>query len=186
MRRWRGIGRGLAGAVALGLVLVVVGTPRSGRMGTVAAGEVVVEPDLAGVELPPNLAPLSFRFRASASAYGVRVQGSHGAPLAVTSRRSSLRLPARQWRALLVANRGGELSVTTAVQDHSGRWQGLTRRCRVGAEPIDRYVVYRLLRPLHNTWGSVGIYQRDLSGFTERVAVRPPAPAAARAAGRAG
>lgn len=37
----------------------------------------------------------------------------------------------------------------------------------ISNEPIDEYLVYRLLYPGYELWNEMGIYQRDLTGYEE-------------------
>ena len=128
-----------------------------------------LHPDYSGIVIPSNIAPLNFVVREQADRVVVRLSGQQGTPLVVSGRKGVIRLPAQQWRKLLEQNRGGELQVEVAVRDVNRAWhrfQAVTNR--IASEPIDRYVVYRLLSPIDHLWRKMGIYQRDLETFRER------------------
>jgi hypothetical protein len=131
-----------------------------------------LEPDYTDLVVPPNLAPLNFAIREPGRSYVVRLSGAHGQPLVVSAADGLVRFPPQQWSALLEANRGGPIHVDIFVRGDDGPWRQYQRVTHTVADkPIDRYLVYRLIRPIFNTWGPVGIYQRDLAGWNETTVV---------------
>ena len=133
-----------------------------------------MKPDYAGVTLPPNIAPLNFVLNESSeglSRFRVRLSGVGGAPVESDAEGGSVVVfPEKAWHALLAANRGG--SVTLEVfgrRDRSGPWSRFTPVTnRVAPDAIDSTLVYRYLKPLYNYYSELGIYQRDLGGFSVR------------------
>jgi len=126
-------------------------------------------PDYTGVVIPPNLAPLNLRIEEPGRQYRVEFRSARGEPIVVSSRTGTIQIPADRWRRLLQANAGRPLLCDVQVQDSQGHWvrfQTVTNQ--IAAEPIDRYLVYRLLRPLYNLYSELGIYQRDLTSFDQR------------------
>lgn len=128
----------------------------------------VVRPDVFGTVIPPNIAPLSFVVQEPGQRYRVRLSGTRGKAIDVSSDSPSIRFPPAAWSELLEANRGRMIQYDICVQDDLGRWTRYSRqRLTVASEPIDRYLVYRRIRPLYNMWSNFGIYQRDLASFEE-------------------
>ena len=151
--------------------------------GCVAAGRLAtIYPDYVNVVIPPNIAPLNFRIEEPGCRYHVRIRSEQGRPIQISSRSDQIRIPARQWRALLAKNRGGKVSVDVYVQTEdkeSGASKGkaLWRQFDsftndIAADDIDRYLVYRRIHPAHSVWKEMGIYQRDLSTFDESVVLQ--------------
>ena len=62
---------------------------------------------------------------------------------------------------------GQEIFIRIAVRQN-GSWTGFTDiKDTVSQDPIDPYLVYRLLYPGYELWNEMGIYQRDLTGYEE-------------------
>jgi len=131
-----------------------------------------LRPDYAGVTLPPNIAPLNFVVAEPGDAYFVRLKGAAAEALEVRRRTPSIVFPPRAWRRFLAANRG-PVQAEVYVRAAGGRWQRFrTVTSTVADEPIDAYLVYRLMKPIYNNYINVGIYQRCLEGFEEREVLR--------------
>ncbi len=128
-----------------------------------------LSPDYAGIVIPPNIAPLNFAIEEPEVArHRVRVLPVHGRPLEVTGNSASVELPMAGWRAMLESNRGEPLVFEVEVRGSAGDWRRFAPVTNlVSADPVDGYLVYRLLRPVYNIYGAMGIYQRDLGSFTE-------------------
>ncbi|MDH7570224.1 MAG: hypothetical protein QHJ73_11640, partial [Armatimonadota bacterium] len=63
---------------------------------------------------------------------------------------------------------GGELLLEVYTQDIAGQWfRFSTIHNQVAPEPVDGYLVYRLLAPIYNQWSHLGLYQRHLATFRE-------------------
>lgn len=126
-------------------------------------------PDYADTVIAPNVAPLNFRIREPGERFVARLAGENGKSIEVSSRDGRVVWPARAWSQLLARNRGAALRVTVTVQGGNGssrRFDAI--RIDVAPEPLDRYLVYRLIPPLDHYSVDMGIYERDLEGFAER------------------
>jgi hypothetical protein len=125
-------------------------------------------PDYVGVTLPPNIAPLNFRIQETGAAYRVELRSTYGAPLSLSGRPASLRIPPQAWRSLLRANPGQPFFWDIAVQkDRSGWTRFATVTNHIASEEIDPYLSYRLIKPLFNAYLHVGLYQRNLESFDQ-------------------
>ncbi len=179
-----------AAARYLGSVLVAIGTGLSvllcGCDGRETPNEpwAVVDrepqmwPDYSGVVLPPNIAPLNFSIAEHGTRYFVRVHAAHDKPIELFSKTGEIRIPLRPWRRLLRNNRGGTLSLDIFVksgpsaqtESGPGQWQRFARvTSTIAKEDIDPFIVYRRIWPGHSLWGQMGIYQRNLQSYEERV-----------------
>lgn len=126
-------------------------------------------PDYTDVTLPPNIAPINFVLDEVAKEYYVRISSSNGRAIELLTRSNTVRIPIRPWRRLLAANRGLKLDIEVFAKGHDGKWGRFWPiTCRIAAQSVDRYLVYRLIRPLFIYVGRMGIYQRDLSSFDQR------------------
>jgi len=128
-----------------------------------------IDPDYAGVTIPPNIAPLNFAVREPGMAYQIQIEGPAGGGFTVRSEQPRIRLPRRRWRELLARARGDSMRWRVAAQQADGTWREYAPVfVRVAPEPIDPVLVYRRLRPLYSKYVEMGIYQRDLESYQER------------------
>ncbi|MCX8108508.1 MAG: hypothetical protein N3G20_06865, partial [Verrucomicrobiae bacterium] len=128
-----------------------------------------IRPDYTGTVFPPNIAPPNFAIDEPGDAYRVTIRGPAGRPIQIQSRRQSILIPQDQWKTLLELNKDNNISFEMAVRSANGAWlvfQPVTNR--VAPHPIDRTLVYRLLRPLYNFYTEMGIYQRDLESYRQK------------------
>lgn len=126
----------------------------------------VLFPDYVEVTIPSTIAPLNFRVEAEYEKIDVKVQGVQGDALHVQER-SVAKFPVADWTALLAQNRGGELKLTISLKQE-GKWiQYAPFSVYVSEAPIDYGLVYRLIAPGYEVYSKMGIYQRDLSNFTQ-------------------
>lgn len=126
-----------------------------------------ISPDYVGIVLPPNIAPLNFAVWEKGQRFLVRMRGKAGEAIEIVSHTPTITIPPQRWQALLDCNRGKELR-WDVYAEVDGRWSRFdTIVNRVATDPIDPYLVYRLIPPVHNKWLDVGVYQRHLTTFTE-------------------
>jgi hypothetical protein len=129
-------------------------------------------PDYAGVTIPANIAPLNFRVAEPGRRCHVRFTGPSGAGLEIDGPACEVSIPARGWRELLRGAAGHRLSLEIAVQQDDGAWaQYDPVDVEVAPEPIDPYVVYRLMDPIYRIVSRIDIRQRSLEGFDEKTLV---------------
>ncbi len=135
-----------------------------------------LDPDPADCTIPPNIAPLNFQVKEEGSRYCVRVTSQSGGQLVVASRSPRIVFPSQQWHGLLAGSRGQGLSLDVYVRGRDRQWRHFdTLAAFVAPDEIDPYVVYRRIKPLHNTFTNMGTYQRRLDGYEETpILVSPP------------
>ncbi len=127
-------------------------------------------PDYAGVTVPCNIAPLNFkihgasRIRAEFASAGVR-------RFSVEGRRGVIDIPAKKWRELLSGAGDVEITVSAWTADNPDGVRYSPFTVHVADDPIDGWLAYRLMEPGYEGWLQMGIYQRDLTSFTEKVLV---------------
>lgn len=127
-----------------------------------------LRPDYRDTVIPPNIAPLNFVIQEPAESYRVHVRGANGIPLELRSRTPAVVIPEQPWRALLAANAGGPLYWEVFVRSNGEDWERFAPVTnQVAREPVDRTLVYRLLKPLYNFYSELGIYQRDLESHQQ-------------------
>ncbi len=127
-----------------------------------------IQPDYAGVTIPPNIAPMNFSVKEPGTGYLVVIRGASGDPVRIETSSGDVRIPPGPWKELLAANTGRDLTIEICVKDSADRWIRFDAISdHIAQEPIDGYLVYRKFGPLFNQWGKMGIYQRCLENFDE-------------------
>jgi hypothetical protein len=155
------------------LAIPLTAAEASGPATNAAAPRARIDPDYTDLVIPPNIAPLNFTILEPPGPCRVRLRGPSGAAVEVESRAQRVQIPVHPWRMLLEANRGQSLQIELYRRDPRGNWRlHDTFTNEVAREEIDGWLVYRLIRPLYNQYVEVGIHQRNLSTFDERVVLR--------------
>jgi hypothetical protein len=171
-RRRFGLGIGLAAAVLLTAVLggslLWTSCRRTPDLDGAIRSERPprIDPDYASLVIPPNIAPLNFRILEDGRDFLVRLSSESGENCEIRCPDGSCRIPAGSWRRLLEGGKGGRLRYDVFAQKHDGTWARFEPLINtVAQEPIDSYLVYRLLLPNKARARIRGIYQRDLESF---------------------
>jgi hypothetical protein len=130
-----------------------------------------IYPDYSSTVIPPNIAPLNFMVQEEGSYYCAKIYSGKGEGIEVFSRSPKILIPTDSWHELLDKNRGGELHFDIFVRADNQRWSRFrTITNKIAGEDVDGYLVYRRLHPMHmQTMGRIGIYQRDLRNFDEKL-----------------
>ena len=127
-----------------------------------------IDPDYTSLVIPPNIAPLNFRIMEDGKDYLVKISSEDGSQLRIHCPDGTCRIPAKSWRKLLDTSKGGRLVYRVLVQQEDGTWLQFKEIANtVAEEPIDSYIVYRLLMPNKSRSSIRGIYQRDLESSEE-------------------
>jgi hypothetical protein len=128
-------------------------------------------PDYDSTIIPPNIAPLNFMVKEAGSRFFVKIYSQKGEPIEIDSRSAKIQIPENLWHELLGKNRGGELHFDIFVRAENQRWNRFqTITNRIANEDIDGYIVYRRMLPFHYPLKShIGIYQRNLANFDEKI-----------------
>ena len=86
----------------------------------------------------------------------------------ITVRGRDVKLPSKEWKALVQANKGSDIVYTVNVK-RKGEWLKLAQfKGTVAEDPIDDYMVYRLLAPSYEFYTAFSIRQRNLSTGEDR------------------
>lgn len=164
---------GLLAAVG-GVGLFVIGASGAADLASaVAAGRAPrIRPDYSSTVIPPNIAPLNFLVEEPGTDYRVRIRADQGQAIDVASRSGTIEIPLLPWQQLLGANRGRNLTFDICVRRPDGQWTRFEPIVNAIADAdIDRYLCYRLIKPIYIVRVNVGIYQRDVQTYDESVVV---------------
>jgi hypothetical protein len=127
-----------------------------------------IEPDYTDLVIPPNIAPLNFTIKEPGAAFYLKVHGKAGSPIEIHGRTPKLAIPEEPWHRLLGLNKGGEVQMDIYAQGDDRKWRRFVATTnQVAEEAIDPFLLYRKIHPSHNTWSTMGLYQRNLQTFDE-------------------
>ena len=130
--------------------------------------EAVIYPDYREITVPCNIAPLNIQVQNAGEEYVGCISGENGAQLlAAAGKDGKLQFNLEYWHKLLQENKGRNLSVTLYARQE-GKWvQFPSYKITVAPEEIDAYLSYRLIEPGYELYKHLGLYQRNLTNFTE-------------------
>lgn len=127
-----------------------------------------ISPDYIGVTIPAGMAPLNFYIdNDSIDRLYVIVRGENGEEL--RSQGAYADFDIEEWHSLTRNNINSSLQVTVRARKE-GEWiEYKSFPIFVSGDAIDEWgVTYRLIPPGYETYGLMGLYQRDLSNFEEK------------------
>ncbi len=125
-------------------------------------------PDYRDIVIPPNIAPLNVQVKNPGSAYAASITGKKGQIIVNANEEGKLQIDTTEWRQLLNENKGGELRVAIYAEQEAGWVKFPEYAITVAQEDIDPYLSYRLIEPSYELYRQLGIYQRNLTNFTEK------------------
>ena len=125
-------------------------------------------PDYRDIVIPPNIAPLNVQVKNPGSAYTASITGKKGQIIVNANEEGKLQIDTTEWRQLLSDNKGGELRVAIYAEQEAGWVKFPEYAITVAQEEIDPYLSYRLIEPSYELYRQLGIYQRNLTNFTEK------------------
>ena len=130
-----------------------------------------IYPDYIGVTIPVNIAPLNFcMVDETVLLIDAVITDSHGNSLH-SQGEESIEIDLDDWHTLLAQNRGDSLSVTVSAKYDDGWHTYSPFSIYVSPDSIDYGICYRLIEPGYEVWSKMGIYERDLSSFSERALI---------------
>lgn len=126
-----------------------------------------IYPDYRDIYIPSNIAPLNIQVTSGGDEFVAAIKGKSSEILAAATEDGKLLFDSTEWHALLADNQNGTLEVT--IYSHrDGKWLQHPAYALHVAEPIDRYLSYRLIEPSYEIYRQLGLYQRDLETFSEK------------------
>ena len=149
--------------LSLSLLFFACSVPEGARE---SGEEANIFPDYKGVVIPPNISPLDFKILNDGERYVTTISGEKAGT--ITVRGCDVKLPSKEWKALVEANKGSDIVYTVNVK-RKGEWLKLAQfKGTVVEDPIDDYMVYRLLAPSYEFYTAFSIRQRNLSTGEDR------------------
>jgi hypothetical protein len=131
----------------------------------------VIEPDYSDVTIPPNVAPMNFCIKEEGSSFIViATSATSGYQIKTGSRNGIIRFPQKSWKKLLKNSVGDkiEIRIFSFKKDSDVPEEYNTVYMHVSDDPIDPYLVYRLIYPGYYSWSHIKIVQRSIESFEEK------------------
>ncbi len=125
-------------------------------------------PDYNGITVPYNIAPLNFELKDSCKGLFVKISSRNGEDN-FSFRTKKVCFPEKKWKEILSKSKQDTVFITIYSKkgDKWGKYKPI--RFFVSKDPIDRILVYRKIMPGYQTWNTMGIYERDLCSFKEKL-----------------
>ncbi len=122
-------------------------------------------PDYKDVCVPVNIAPLNFEFTDSCEVLYVDMKGKEG--VLSVSGENKIDIPVNKWHKFLQKNAGETIAVNVFAKKNGQWFKYQPFSINISKDSVNSYLVYRLISPGYESWGEMGIYQRNLTDFTE-------------------
>jgi hypothetical protein len=137
---------------------------------TIPSGELPpIWPDYIGVTIPANIAPMNFGPEDGLPVKGIRVKVMDDEGKTVlSSKGTAARFPVRKWHRVIKEATGSSLSFLVDMKTERGWTRYLPFEMHVSPDPIDYGLTYRLIPPGYQSFGHMGIFERNLSNFRQR------------------
>lgn len=124
-------------------------------------------PDYRDIFIPQNIAPLNIQIQSDGDEFVACIKGEKGQEItAAAGEDGKLMFDTAAWHTLLNDNAGKELNVEL-YSHRDGQWLAHPAYKLHVAEPIDEYLSYRLIEPSYELYRQMGLYQRNLTNFTQ-------------------
>ena len=129
--------------------------------------QAAIYPDYKGIVIPPNIAPLNFIVKSEGDEFVALIEGKGKELLASSGCDGKIQFDSLEWRNMLLGSKGENLKATIYAL-RNGSWVSFpTYSITVAEESIDQYLSYRLIEPGYMLYRQIGLYQRDLTNFSQ-------------------
>ena len=155
----------------LALVLITSCTMETVRDAKQETAQPKIYPDYTGVIIPVNIAPLNFCMEDERALLIDAVITDKQGNSIHSQGEESLDFDIDDWHNMLDINRGDKLTVTVSAKYEDGWHTYRPFFIYVSNDSIDYGICYRLIEPGYEVWSKMGIYERDLSSFSERALI---------------
>ena len=133
-----------------------------------------IDPDYTDVTIPPNIAPMNFIIKEDAGYFRVTAtSGAGNIKIHVKSSDGKVLFPEKKWKKLLRESTGDKITIEVS-SGSKGKESGSEYEpfyFYVSEEPIDPYLVYRLIHPGYYNWSNIRIMQRSIESFEQETVV---------------
>jgi hypothetical protein len=171
MRRNEGHARHDAGALFLAVCALLFsgcGPDRPIDQGQLQGRQPRLFPYAVGTVIPPNIAPLNFVVREKGERFFVTIAARGEPGIEIASASPTIAIPMDKWKRLLAGARGRPIGIEVCCYADNAWLRYETVWDTVAVDTIDSHVAYRKI-PVCKDWAYMGMYQRDIRGFSEEL-----------------
>jgi tetratricopeptide (TPR) repeat protein len=127
-----------------------------------------IQPDYSNITIPPNIAPLNFYIDEDGTKYYVKIYSKNGIGIIIKSKDSGIKIPIKQWKKLLKQNTNNTLFIDIHIMRNNIWFKYNTIKNQIADDPIDNYIVYRLIYPQFYIKNRMDIYQRNIENYSKK------------------
>lgn len=129
-----------------------------------------IYPDYINVTIPVNIAPLRFGIKNAADESVVVIEGKNGKSV-IGAEDNKFLIKEKDWKQIVGQSAGDSVCVRV-YSKKEGKWFAYKPfSWYISHDEIDQWLVYRLIAPGYELWNKMGIYQRNLSTYSENVII---------------
>lgn len=125
----------------------------------------LMNPDYSSVTVPENIAPLNFEVKGASRVCAIFESEGHS----ITSRGREVCVGVRRWHKFMDA--AGDTVRVSVRAKMDGKWCEIEPFEIYKAEAADPYIAYRLIEPGYEVWNEMGIYQRNITDFSQKAII---------------
>ncbi len=123
-------------------------------------------PEYVNTAIPPNIAPLNFIINNAGEKYYVSIHSENGRKINILAKRNKIIIPERKWKNLLENNKGNKVLTDIFIKKEGKGWHKYKSiENTIACDPMDSYIVFRLINPGYILWEEMGIYQRNIENY---------------------
>lgn len=122
-------------------------------------------PNYKNIVCPYNIAPLNFKTANEGQKHIAEIKGAHATYITEADKRGMFSFDIKVWKALLASHKSDTLTFNLYVE-RDKQWRRLRPFCiYVAPEPVDSFLIYRLIEPGYVSFRQMSICRRDLTSF---------------------
>lgn len=160
--------RNIKGLLPLMLLLVVFTACKEKINKAIVENQSIeIFPDYDSIVIPFNIAPLNFYIREQAEKYHVVISSVNGKPIVLQQSSPEVFIPVKAWKKLLEANKGNMLNIGISLKKDRQWYQYLSITDSIAADPLNPYLVYRLINTQYAYSKDMQLAQRNLENFDQ-------------------
>jgi len=148
------------------IAILFFGCTQPAPQNAVDAGKSLsIFPSQPGTTIPFNIAPLNFKVKEKCDRLFLSIKGKNSS-MEKSFKGNKTDIPVSDWSKFLSENKEDSIYLSVYIHQDNNWIKYKPFSYFVASDPIDEYLVYRLIHPGYQTWNTMGIYQRCLSDFT--------------------
>lgn len=126
-------------------------------------------PDYTNIIIPRNIAPLNFQIKNQAKRFLVEICAGNKTVVLEANSDQEIIFDPKEWKGLIKEEHGKGIAIHIFGEGTNGWIRYPDFKIQVAREPIDKYLSYRLIEPGYELYRQMGLYQRNLESFEEKV-----------------